>query len=150
MSQHHDGGLAEIARVQLSIKPQPLTDKTLAAEIRQGLKDAKTPEERGKWIESDDPRIMAAVANAPAFLSGLDDAQLDVYTTEWSRKNFPQEADRVLRLGKALEDARRIGVSANGYFASLVKATTAPPLIVQAAARTKAAQAAATEAVAAE
>jgi hypothetical protein len=138
------GTLAEIARVQAEIRPKPLADKSLAAEIRKAIKDV-TPEERAKMLEADDDRTMAAVANGPAYLSKLDDQALEMYVTKWSNKRFPVESGRARRLRASLEDGRRIGIAGNLYFADLVKTTSTPS--TAAAAKTEAAQAAVREAV---
>jgi hypothetical protein len=140
--------LAEIARVQTEIKPPQLADKMLAAEIRAAAKQASTIEERAKVLEGDDDRVMSAVANGPAFLSGLDEKQFELYVGLWSDKRFPAESGRVRRLRAALEDARKIGKSANGYFVELTKAMVTP--MTQTAMQTEAAQAAVASAVAAE
>jgi hypothetical protein len=68
----------------------------------------------------------------------MSPGEIDMHRTAWTEKRFPNEVDRLRRLGRALEDARRIAISGDGYFKDVVKAVVTPT--VKAAARTKAAQ----------
>jgi hypothetical protein len=137
--------LGEVSRVSASIRPPALTtDKVLASEIRSRLATLK-PEDRDKALADD--VVMSAAANGPAFLSGLSPAQLDMQIATWSRAKYPAESDRLRRIGKALDAARRAGAEGDGFFRDLVKTMLTPS--VHTAIRTKAALEAATaEAVA--
>ncbi len=129
-----------------SIAPAPLTDKSMATDIRNALREKK-PGERGAFLVGDNvgDDVIAAVAHGPTFLSGLADEVRDAHVKAWSARKYPGEAARLARLSAALDDARTITVKGDKYF-SRSQAMAAP----ETSARVQAAQEAATEAAAAE
>lgn len=88
---------------------------------------------------------MAAVAYAPASVSGMTATERDHLVQTWSREHFPDESARRLRLSKALDDARNVSVSGEKYFADIVRKMTSPT--IETAARTRSAQEAVASAV---
>jgi hypothetical protein len=84
---------------------------------------------------------MGAVVNAPEFLSGFSKAEVDLAYHPWSEKHYPGESDRIRRIGKSLDAARRVGASFQSYVDDLTRTMTTPA--AEAAAKVKVAQEAA-------
>ena len=131
--------LTEIARVERSIRPEaPLN--MLASEIRARLAGLPAEERQRVLNEADDATI-GAISNAPHWLSGLSKSQLDLSHRAWSEKKFPEQNERLRRIGKALDAARRVGVSFQSYVDDLTRTMMTPA--VEAAAKIERAQEAA-------
>ena len=73
-----------------SIAPAPLTDKSMATDIRNALREKK-PGERGAFLVGDNvgDDVIAAVAHGPTFLSGLADEVRDAHVKAWSARKYP-------------------------------------------------------------
>lgn len=101
--------LREVERLEKDISaPPPIKDPALASEIRAAL--ARLDQNaRGKAIheatEAGDDEIMSAVLRAPAMLSGLTTAELEMRRAHWQKTRRPSETDRVNRLKKAIADS---------------------------------------------
>lgn len=129
----------ELARVEKSIRPgAPLN--MLASEIRARLA-ALPSEQRSNILNEADDATIGAIISGPYWLSGLTKSQVDLAYRAWSEKRYPAENDRIRRIGKALDAARRVGLSFQSYVEDLTRTMTTPA--VQAAAKVKVAQEAA-------
>ncbi|MDR6302559.1 hypothetical protein GGQ85_000235 [Nitrobacter vulgaris] len=108
----------------------PLASKDILNEARQReLRERLTslPEDRRKAIiadaiKNDDQLLVSAILSAPAWLSGLSDAELSLHRNAWTSKHFASELNRLERLSKAVEDANRAGSVAISFVDSLTDA----------------------------
>jgi len=85
------------------------------------------PEDRRKAIianaiKSGDGTLVAAVLNSDAWLSGLTDAELALYRNNWASKHFAADLNRLERLSRAVEDAKRAGLVAISFVDNLTDA----------------------------
>ena len=93
--------------------PQPATavaDLMLAQEIRQYVRGQKSPIDLAAKSMSD-PRILGAILNAPAFLSGLSDTEWNLVRERGRAALHPEQVQMRKWLTKALDDLRE-GVAA--------------------------------------
>ena len=87
-------------------------DAMLASEIRTRLAQLSEKERRAVVsgaVSGGDIATVSAVLNAPAILTGMTDAEKEMFRHEWRVNQFPAEVDREQRLGKAIEDVDRVG-----------------------------------------
>lgn len=130
------GAFADLNAQQRTMTPAaPAT--FLATEIRSRLATMKA-EERSQVLADADDATMGALANGPYWLSGVSKAVAELHLHTWRQRRFPEESERVRRLGRALDATRRIVVSFEAYVLDLQKAMATPA--VAAAKRTEAAQ----------
>jgi hypothetical protein len=80
--------------------PSSVADIHLAAEIRAAIKQHKTPEAFAFELRSD-PKAMAAVLAAPAFLSGLKDEAVGRLREAALQALHPQEVQEIADLEQA-------------------------------------------------
>ena len=82
-----------------------------AKEIRDrlmGMSDSARSNAIQQAVERGDAQVMAALANAPSFLSGMEDAQRDALVEQYQTKHAPQAVKRIrdmLASAERLEDA---------------------------------------------
>lgn len=108
----------------------PLAAKDIVIETRQReLRErlSMLTEDRRKAIiaeaiKSDDESLVFAILSAPAWLSGITDAELALHRNNWASKHFAGKLDRVSRLSKAVEDANRAGSLAVSFVDGLTDA----------------------------
>ena len=119
----------EIITIQAKVKA-PLAAKDIVSETRQReLRErlSMLPEDRRKAIiaeaiKSDDEVLISAILSAPAWLSGITDAELALHRNNWASKHFAADLDRMSRLSKAVEDANRAGSVAVSFVDCLTDA----------------------------
>ena len=91
--------------------------------------------------------VIEALADAPAFVTGLSEEALEHRIKSWQVSKFPDEVARLRRLSNALNAARNVSISFKGYVAELA-GTMAQPIIERSVKRTEAAREAVTAAIA--
>jgi hypothetical protein len=96
--------------VDLPKPPTNVADVALAQEIRQYVRSQKSPIDVAVKSMSD-PRILSAILNAPAFLSGLGDTQWNLVRERARAALHPEQAQMQKSLMKALDEVRQ-GVAA--------------------------------------
>jgi len=94
--------------VDLPPPPTNVADVALAQEIRQFVRSHKSPIDIAMRSASD-PRILSAILNAPAFLSGLSDTELNVVRERAPTGLHPEQVQMQKSLTKALDDVREGG-----------------------------------------
>jgi hypothetical protein len=87
-----------------------LADVALAQEIRQYVRGQKSPIDVAVKSMSD-PRILSAILNAPASLSGLSDAEFKLVRERARAALHPEQVKMQQQLTKALDELRA-GVAA--------------------------------------
>jgi hypothetical protein len=96
--------------VDLPQSPTNVADVALAQEIRSYISDQKSPIDFAAKSMSD-PRVLSAILNAPAFLSGLGDTQWNLVRERARAALHPEQAQMQKSLMKALDELRE-GVAA--------------------------------------
>jgi hypothetical protein len=97
----------ENLRAKLTALPGPTSQANIhiAAEIRAAIKQHKTPEQFAFELRSD-PKAMAAVLAAPAFLSGLKDEAVGRLREAALQALHPAEVQEIAALESAEKVAR--------------------------------------------
>jgi hypothetical protein len=91
--------------VDLPQPPTAVADVMLAQEIRQYIRSHKSPIDVALKSMSD-PRMLSAILNAPAFLSGLSDTQMTLIRERARTALHPQQVQMQQELAKSLDDLR--------------------------------------------
>ncbi|MGH6824364.1 hypothetical protein [Methyloceanibacter sp.] len=113
-------------------RPRDAAEAQMHSELRQRL-SMMSAEDRlkvtaEKLIDND---TVAALAGAPAWVSGLSQAERDARIASWQRKNFPEQTERLSRLKSAVEGFDR----AAGSFFGMVDAVAKDPAAILAEAQ---------------
>lgn len=108
--------------------PPPFRDvvsETKARELRERL-SLLDPDRRTAIIDSaiknDDNLLIGAVLNSPAWLLGISDSEQQLFRHAWANKHFGAEIERMTRLEKAVDDAKRAGSVAISFIDGLTDA----------------------------
>lgn len=106
--------VATISKLETESLPAAPRD-AIAAEIRNAIR-AMPPKARGRAIEaalaSQDAATIGAILAAPSpLLTGVDPAVIETLKPRWRKAAHPEAAERLERLGKALEDLDRAGMA---------------------------------------
>ena len=118
--------IAEIeARTAGPSAPKDLIGEARGRELRERL--LMLPNEQRQRIISDavqhdDDMLLSAVLGVPAWLLGMTTAEQEMIRHSWRAKHFAPELDRLQRLNKAVEDARRAGPLLLGFVDQLTDA----------------------------
>jgi hypothetical protein len=96
--------------VDLPQPPTNVADVALAQEIRQYVRGQKSPIDFAAKSMSD-PRVLSAILNAPAFLSGLGDTEWNMVRERARTAMHPEQAQMQKWLMKARDELRE-GVAA--------------------------------------
>jgi hypothetical protein len=100
----------------------------LEGEIRAALARL-SPKDRtaaiGRAFEDGEDSVIGAVLRGPALLSGLGPDQRQMLQDRYRRERHPQEADRIMRLTKALDGLERGAVALLGFTEAIVTAPRA-------------------------
>jgi hypothetical protein len=104
---------SELDKLGRETSPPLPTDQLqaqIAGEIRQHLRslDGKT---RDGILGAGEDSVIAAVAHAPGFLSGMTDTGRDLAVASWRRRKYPDACERETRLRKVSEAIERGGRS---------------------------------------
>lgn len=91
--------------VDLPKPPNNVADVALAQEVRQYIRGQRSPIDVAAKSVSD-PRILGAVLNAPAFLSGLTDTEFNLVRERARTALHPEQAEMQKQLAKSLDDLR--------------------------------------------
>lgn len=95
----------------------------LEGEIRTALA-RMSPKDRtaaiGQAFEDGEDSVVGAVLRGPALLSGLGPDQRQMLQDRYRRERHPQEADRIIRLTKALDGLERGAVALLGFTEAIV------------------------------
>jgi hypothetical protein len=91
--------------VDLPKQPDNLFDVMLAQEVRAHVARQKSPIDFVRK-QMADPRVLGAVLNAPAFLSGLGDAEFNHVREQARRALHPEQDEQQTKLRKAIEELR--------------------------------------------
>ena len=97
--------LLEKKMVDLPQPPAAVADVMLAQEICQHIRRQKSRIDVAMRSMSD-PRMLSAILTAPACLSGLSDAELNVVRERARSALHPQQAQMQQQLAKSLDDLR--------------------------------------------
>jgi len=100
------------------LPPRDALAAQLEAEVRARFAAMSHEESKKAWadaLRAEDELIMGAILRAPAMLSGMTDAELELRRHAWRVKKFPEVVDREKRLTRALEAAERAGDSLINY-----------------------------------
>ena len=103
----------ELLETKMNDLPQPpaaIADVMLAQEIRQYIRDQKSPIDVAMKSISD-PRMLGAILGAPSFLSGLSETEIDVVRDRARTAFHPAQTEMQKQLRKALDELRE-GVAA--------------------------------------
>jgi hypothetical protein len=90
--------------------PDSIADVMLASQIRAHVACQKSPIDFAVKGMADF-RVLGALLNAPAFLSGLNDEELNVIRERARQTLHPEQVEKQKWLGKALDEVRK-GVGA--------------------------------------
>lgn len=90
--------------------PQNATEALLMQEVRQHIKSQKHPID-AVLKSLGNPQIVAAVLNAPSFLSGLSETEFNLVREKARRELHPEQCAIQEQLRKAINDLRE-GVEA--------------------------------------
>lgn len=95
----------------------------LEGEIRSALA-RMSPKDRtaaiGQAFEDAEDSVIGAVLRGPALLSGLGADQRQMLQDRYRRERHPREADRIIRLTKALDGLERCAVALLGFTEAIV------------------------------
>ena len=95
----------ETKMVDLPQPPTHIADVALAQEIRQYIRGQKSPIDLAVKSISE-PRILNAILNAPAFLSGLSDTEFNLVRERARTALHPEQAQMQKSLTRALDELR--------------------------------------------
>ena len=101
--------MAELARIEAKTAAPPMPSKPFdvmasmaICQRLAGMDKTARNDALGKAAKDGDERVLSAVLNSPALLSGLTENELQAARHNWQSRVFADEVDRVERIKKAV------------------------------------------------
>ena len=120
---------SEIKSIKERVSGPPQTKDMIVEQRQRELRErlAALPKERQSAIlfeavAHDDDNLIGAVLAVPVWMLALSKPEIDMVRLRWAQKKYPQDLDRLERIGKAVADAQRAGQQSIGFVDSLTDA----------------------------